>query len=951
MCYTNSTVRLCALAVAMAMVCGGADWRLSQLNRKVWQIEDGLPHNYVTAVASDERGYLLLGTQAGVARFDGLRFTPFEHLGGMWIYSLLNASDGTLWVGSYRSGLHAIRRGQVRSWSAAGTVFSLLEDRAHRIWLVTPEGLLRMEGSSPRMMVQGTNVDGYAWQSMAEDDVGSVWFAAREGLFRARTPIRLSGVQGLPVTVAFAKAQQYLGTSTGLYRLRCARDACEGSAIPGVLGPVVGIRTSSDGALWAATWGNGIYRVEDGRVEHISTREGLADDFVRVLNEDGERNMWVGTRSGGLTRFRKTLLKPVGIPEGLGGNYASAVIGDGADGLWLGTWRSGLFHWRNGVVTPQPMPQQPLGLLINTLALDADRTLWIGAFHGLWRLRAGGGAVERVPLPPGGDLITHVLAAGDRTLWVARERGGIMAFPLGAPFLDGETVTALLEDGGGALWIGTANGLWRISAGPDRRMEKLLAGAFTAFAEDGQGRVWTAAEGGRIQVFDRGKPAPVRVAGLPAASVYMMAADGRSGLWFGTGRGLAHASLANPGEGLDAIPYGVSDGMRTIECRVGAFPSTWKRPDGSIWLPTAKGFVEIGAAPAQRPGPPHPWIEGLRVDGALLPAGAPIRLSPGVHELAASFTAIRLGSAERVQFRYRMRGLDHDQGWVDAGSERIARYSHLRPGRFEVLVSARDPGGAWSEAVSSAAIEQLPFVYQTLWFRVCVGAALAALIVLLYRLRVHAVRRRYADVLEERGRIAREWHDTLLAGLSAVTWQLGVAADQCRETPAAASIRSAIGMVRYCRDEARRAIGDLRNDHSAAEPAIASLADSLRQAVRQQTEGTALRSRVEVEGKIPACSGELQSDLLRICQEAAANALQHAQASELVVRLDCRLGSISLTVQDDGVGMDSASLEHPPHGHYGLLGMRERAQRAGGQLFLSSQPGRGTVIQAVVPLK
>ena len=234
------------------------------MNRRVWQIEDGLPHNYVTAIASDEKGYLLVGTQSGIARFDGMRFAPFERLGGMWIYGLLKASDGALWVGTYRSGLHAIRDGNVQSWSAAdgigeGTVYSLLEDRSHHIWAASADGLLRCDRDRPRMIVHGGNVEGYTWQSMTEDDTGSIWFAAKEGLFRVTDgqakSLRLSGASGLPVTVYYSAAQHqlYLGTTTGLYALQCAGDACESTGAAGVSGPVVGIRVAGDGTLWTAT--------------------------------------------------------------------------------------------------------------------------------------------------------------------------------------------------------------------------------------------------------------------------------------------------------------------------------------------------------------------------------------------------------------------------------------------------------------------------------------------------------------------------------------------------------------------------------------------------------------------------------------------------------------------------------------------------------------------------
>jgi signal transduction histidine kinase len=818
-----------------------------------------------------------------------------------------------------------------------------------------------MDHDQPRLMAPGSAVEGYAWQSMTEDNAGAIWFAAREGLFRINgSEVRafgLTGSSGLPVTIYFASSQLYLGTTTGLYTLNCASAACQATPIPGVTGPVVEVQATSDAALWAATWGNGIFRYDGRRVEQLSTRDGLADDFVRVLREDTEHNFWAGTRSGGLTRFRRTVLKPFGIPEGLGGNYASAVTGDGAGGLWLGTWRSGLFHWSNGAMTHQALPGEPLAMLIQSLAIDAGRTLWIGTFHGLFTVRRGSSMGERVPAPGPDTTITSILAARDHSLWLAKERAGLMIFPSGDPrssdpklLLDGETITALVEDQNNEVWIGTKSGLWRMSNGPDYRLESVAHNPVLAMARDRQGRIWVAQKGNDIRIYSAGTSIQFRYAGLPASSVYIIASDAKDGIWFGTGRGLARASMRDVEAFLsgalprvELVAHGIPEGMRTIECRIGAQPSSWMTKDGSVWLPSARGFVEIEAQPTDSLGPPKPWIVRVQVDGKTVAAADRIHLSAGAHELAIGFTAIRLGRAERVQFRYRMQGLD--QNWVETGNERVARYTQLRAGGYRLLVSARDPGGEWSEPVASATIEQMPFFYQTLWFRGLLAAALAVLAATVYRLRVHAIRRRYSAVLEERNRIAREWHDTLLAGLSAAAWQLDVVAEKCRDTLHGPGIQNALGMVRYCRDEARRAVGDLRH-----EEVNGNLADSVRETVRQQT-GDAIRSRVEVAGKLPSCNSRLNSDLLRICQEATANAMQHAQASELVVRVDYRKGKISLSVQDDGIGMDASSLDHPPEGHYGLLGMRERVERVGGRLYISSQPGRGTQVKAVVPVQ
>jgi ligand-binding sensor domain-containing protein len=415
--------------MALAGVCLGAsvpayhdEWKLSQLSRRAWQIEDGLPHNYVTAIATDEKGYLLVATSSGIARFDGMRFAPFEHFGGMRIVSLLRASDGALWVGGCESGLHVLRGGKIQSWYEAdgigkNTVYSLLEDRSHRIWAVAHNGLLLMDRGRPRLIAPEVDVERPGGQSVTEDQSGSIWFAAKAGLFRITGGkakiVRLSGTGGWPLTIDYSSAvdQLVLGTTTGIYQLKCLSDTCESVKTPEVAGPVVGIRVVADGTVWVATWGHGVFRYKGTRVEQISTHDGLADDFVRVLHEDAEKNLWVGTRSGGLTRFRRTILKPIGIPEGLGGNYASAVLGDGAGGLWLGTWRSGLFHWRNGVVSAQPLPQRPLDSLITALALDSAHDLWVGSFHGLWRVHERDNAAERVALPGGDGVVTSLVTA------------------------------------------------------------------------------------------------------------------------------------------------------------------------------------------------------------------------------------------------------------------------------------------------------------------------------------------------------------------------------------------------------------------------------------------------------------------------------------------------------------------------------------------------------------
>jgi hypothetical protein len=470
-----------------------------------------------------------------------------------------------------------------------------------------------------------------------------------------------------------------------------------------------------------------------------------------------------------------------------------------------------LFHWRNGHLEPQILPQPSLRVLITSLALDNSHRLWIGAMRGdLWVLSHFGAKAERVPLPVPGASISHLLFDRKHELWLAQEGQGIFLFPSGDPrtskllhLLPGQSVTALYEDSKGTVWIGAEQGLWKASVNGGHKLETVDPSIrrVTAIHEDSRGRMWVASSRGRIVVYSGGFPQPFRYANLPAPEVYGILEDNRGGMWFYTARGLARvamrdidSSLASPKTIVHLSAYGVAEGMRSIDCRCAKQPQSWKMSDGTIWVPTAKGFIQIDESRSEHLKPPKPVIEEIVLDGRTMTAGRAVKISPGRHELDVRFTAIRLGAAEGVRFRYRMAGLEPD--WVWAGSVRLARYGLLPPGHYQLLVSARDAGGAWSKP-ASVDVEQAPHIYQTAWFQTALSVPILGLAVLAYLARLRIVHARYSAVIGERNRIAREFHDTLLAALSAVSWQIDAALALCRGQAPEASLRTAHGMLRY----------------------------------------------------------------------------------------------------------------------------------------------------------
>jgi signal transduction histidine kinase len=442
---------------------------------------------------------------------------------------------------------------------------------------------------------------------------------------------------------------------------------------------------------------------------------------------------------------------------------------------------------------------------------------------------------------------------------------------------------------------------------------------------------------------------------LPGLPLYRLLDDGAGALWISSANGILRIPtaqidelLAGHRQRLDAAVFDQSDGMRTPECHHTSQPAGWPDPRGGVWFPTTRGFVRT--APDRHPtsAPPEARIEGATWDQHTLPPGAPLLLDPGLRPFEIRYTALRFASAEKIRFRYRMEGVDSQ--WIQAGFQRSARYAGLPPGDYRFLVSASLPGGPWS-APASLAVTQRPLFRQTNAFLALLALASIALATLLLRWRIHIVKGRYAAVLAERHRIAREWHDTLLAGFAAISWQLQEALSRLavhqNEMPdqAQSTVELALKMVQHYRTEARSVIWDLRESRPASE----TLAAAVSSALSQLTADSPIQASATTAGDPRRLPEELERNVFRICQEAASNAKRHAQPSRISILLDYRPDRLIVRIQDDGLGFTPDHANGLATGHFGLAVMQERAERFGGRLSISSKPGEGTIIEASIP--
>lgn len=941
---------------------------ISQYHKQYWQVEQGLPHNYVYSLVAAPNAHLHVATAEGLVRFDGLAFAPFNTgaeslVSHRWISALLATKGGSLWAGTFDGDLFELADGLVKARHAlGGSIFDLIEDGEGAIWISTRNGVYRLAAGKLGKQNELRAPSETSWNVLFHDGAGQLWVVTRDGLFQRRGDdfVRYAANEAERGEILTARRTRngvlWLGTSRGLYRL-----SDRVSAVAGVAGPIVALLEDRDGVLWAGSWGKGLYRIRDDLVKQWSAAQDLPDDFIRTLAEDQEGNLWIGMRSGGLGRWRDTRILPYGVPEGLAGEYAS-VVARGPDGsLWFGTWRGGLYRLSDGLLQSQPLPLPRLYFTIRAIAFDWQNHLWIGNWEGLFefdgRQYRRYGAETESPI----HRVTALLFDRFRALWVGTSNQGLLRFPEGRPtaqprkvLLPRLEITALMQSSQGDIWVGTTGGLYRTRA--DGEEEPTPAGlpghSIRSVFEDSRGRIWAAAAGALLVITPGGNLVLDRRHGLPGLSFYRIEEDVSGNIWVSSSRGLLELKAASVEQTLRGakqmlawVPYDREDGMRTPECHGLSQPSGARARDGSLWFPTSRGFIQVQPRVRQPLPAPRVVVEGIAGEGdmpVLTPEG---KIRRGARNIEIRFTALRFSTPGKVRFRYRLSGVDPD--WVDAGNERKAKYNQIPAGASRFEVQARDPWGDWGES-SSIALYQEPRLTQTWWFHLLAGLAAIASVAGLYRWRLHAVRSRFAAILEERNRIGREWHDTLVAGFSAISLQIEAALAAIGSRPEQVSeiLQVTRGMVHHYRAEARRVIQDLRENRPEGETLGDALADALQKAIQHRP----IQGSVLIEGQPCPLPAEIQHNVLRICQEAVANAVRHGNPSKIDVRLTYMPDVIRAIVRDDGCGFSPDTVQTEGAGHFGITVMQERARRYGGRLSMESRPGHGTIVEAVLPL-
>jgi ligand-binding sensor domain-containing protein/signal transduction histidine kinase len=954
---------------------------LGQLSRRAWQTESGLPQNTVHSVAQTSDGYIWVATDEGIARFDGLGFTVFDRqntpqLRSNDVRALLATDGGALWACT-GAGLARYAAGEWTVYTTAqglagDDVLSAYGGRDGSVWVATSSGLSRLKDGA---FTNYTTRDGLAAdgvQAVLEDGEGSLWVGTAEGLSRFKdgrfegfTAAEGFAAGGVNAIVQDAAGRIWAGTPNGLvsyeagrFRTYTTRDGLPNDR-------ATALRADREGSLWVGT-AAGLSRFRDGAFTSFpGTDDALARGIVLCVFEDREGSLWVGTETGGLHQLRGKKFTTYTTREGLSNDVVKAIYEDRDGDVWVGTYGGGLNLLRGGGVKTYTTKDGLVSDIVLALYGDAEGNLWVGTPDGLCRFRNGKfdtyTSADGLP----NDFVRSIYADASGDLWVgtrgglARMRGGEFTTYTTRDGLPNDFVGTIYQDAAGNLWVGTLGGLGKFDG---RRFtsyttrDGLSENVVISLYGDAEGRLWIGTNGGGLNLFEGGRFHVFTTKdGLPNDTVYRVLGDGSGRLWMSCNKGVFSLSVNELEEfaagrlhNLNPVVYGTADGMQTRECSSGGHPSAWRGADGRLWFSTIKGVAMIDPGRVERNKQQPPVvIEQTLVDGVPVAPNARPELPPGISRFDFHYAGLSFVAPEKVRYRYKLEGFDRD--WVDGGDRRAAYYTNLGAGDYRFLVMASNNDGVWSQTPAAFAFTLRPHFYRTYWFYALCAVALGLLAWQLYALRVRQMRARFAAVLQERNRIARELHDNLAQEILGVSVQLEIVARLMNVSAESARthLDRARALVRSSMAEARRYVWDLRSQSLEDRDLPAALAEM----TRRLTAETEVQTQFEVGGTLRPLPPNVENNLLRIGQEAVNNAVRHARARSIAVKLSFDATSVRLNVRDNGRGFDAGVYTNGSGGHFGLVGMRERAREMGGEVRVESGPGEGCEVEVSVPVE
>lgn len=768
----------CALFLAGEASAQDSPNTTTQYVHEVWRTADGLPVNSVPAIRQARDGYLWIGTQEGLVRFDGARFTVFDSANAAaitnnYFTSVLVDRGGSIWAGTFGGGVVRFRNGVLAAQDIGGSaknrrVRCLYEDTRGAIWIGSDAGLTRwLDGRATSFDVtQG--LPGGAVTSLCEDRDGDLWIGTRTGgLSRLKSTgsIDILNLDGFPATrsilcLATDRAGR-IWIGTGGHGLWCYENGrVRGYTIAQGLpnNTVRSIFEDRDGDIWIGTDG-GVCRLAGETFARYGSGDGLAATVVLAICQDIEGSLWIGTLGAGMHRLRPSLFLTYGRGEGLSHDNTMSIYEDRSGHMWIGTMGGGLNHLKDGKLTSYTTKDGLPSNFILSLWEDLHGTLWVGTTAGLGWLKNGVIGKFDSPQAPAGITISALYVDREGVVWIGTAGGGLLRYRDGGftaygrqQGLQSDSVWAIHQDHEGALWIGTMGG------GLHRLRDDMVTfvgstdtiGGDIVFTihEDRAGAIWVGTNGGLCRLQGGTITKYSTRDGLFSDTIFRILEDSRGNLWMSCNKGIFRVKkqhlldyAAGRSVSVASVSYDAADGLRNVECNGGAQPAGWRDTRGRLWFPTNGGVAAIDAEGIEgnRVIPPV-TIEEVFVDQKRVETTGTGALSPDSRSFEFHYTALSLLVPRRVRFRYCLEGFDKD--WVEAGGRRTAYYTSIPPGSYRFRVVASNNDGVWNQAGAVYAFSLPPHYYQTYWFYGLCALVVALAIGLAHRLRIRQVQAR-----------------------------------------------------------------------------------------------------------------------------------------------------------------------------------------------------------------
>ena len=987
----------CVVSLAGTVHALDPNKHLTQYMHTSWRIQDGSAPAGIEAIAQTLDGYLWFSSDSqGMYRFDGVRFVPWTlSPNGKTINTFVNVYGdhaGGLWALGEREIVH-LKGGVVTSHvnlDGLQQFQQISEDPDGSLWVVrgrtavSDAPLCRITDRAVKYFGKSEGVPISEADSLLADGKGGFWLGGQTALAHWHDGVS----ETYPIEALNSNAGQKgimslaLGSEGTLWVgiLAEGRGLGLGRLIGGIVKPFVTptfdgskvavnpMISDRDGNLWVGTLGKGIFRIHGNVVDHYQQTDGLSGDTVLALFEDREGLVWAVTANG-IDSFRDPSVTTFSAREGLGRDAAAGVLASRDGTIWVANAGS-LDRIKDGTVSSIRVGSGLPGHQVTAMLEDRAGNLWVGVDDGLYLFKSG--RFRRLPEPNNHPLgmVVGMTEDNDGDIWAEclsnpRKLVRIRDFQVREEFPASQIPPghSLASNPHGGIWIATKKGdiallrngvletKFPLNPGGDPFNRQIMSKA--------DGSIIAGSENGLVE-WRQGKVHRMTTKnGLPCNSVISFIEDKENRWWLHTGCGVVQLPdselerwRANPAAVLQTRVYDVLDGARPAGGP--SFNAAAYSSDGRVWFAT--GFVVEMVDPSrlsQKALPAQTYIESLVADRKEFEATPNLKVPPNPRDLQIDYTSPTFAIPQKMKFRYRLDNYDGD--WHEAGTRRQAFYTDLPPGKYSFRVIASNSDGVWNESATKLDFSVAPAYYQTSWFRAFCAATFLASLWAAYQLRVRQLRREFNTAIEarvsERTRIARELHDTLLQSLQALLFQYQAA----RNLFAAGSERAmhvldaSLDRTEQAIAESRDAIRDIRSDIVAqnALPELLTRAGS--ELAQSQADQDVPTFGLTVEGERRTLTPIIREETYRIALELLRNAFRHAKAHRVETEIRYDDDTLRLRIRDDGKGMDLKILQGDGSGHWGLRGVRERAQRIGAKLDVWSEAGAGAEFQLTVP--